>query len=200
MVGFFPSDHHISDEEAFAAHINLGFEAAESGSEPVVLLGIKPSNPETEYGWIEPGTQIANNPSVFHVRRFWEKPSPDFAAELMERGGLWNSFVMLGRIESYLNLMHRALPHLVSSFESIQPTFFTGAEREALLDLYSGIPASDFSQQVLSAHPRALAVLPARHLGWSDLGDAARVLSVLERRSATPAWATRSQLAAAVGE
>ena len=187
---FFPSDHHFGDDAGFVAQVNLAFEAAKSGSEPVVLMGITPSHPEVEYGWIQPGAALTGYASVFHVSSFWEKPTLALASQLMDQGCLWNSFVMVGRVDSFLHLIRGALPNLVRSFESIQPAFFTGAEREALLDLYSGMPASDFSDGVLSAHCGDLAVLPAGNLDWSDLGDAARVLSVLERKGVQPEWAT----------
>ena len=101
----------------------------------------------------------------------------------MERGCLWNSFVMVGYVHAFLNLIRRALPGLVELFESIRSSLFTAAERTALCELYSGIGATSFSQDVLSAQPNALAVLRATGLGWSDLGEPSRVRSVLERKS-----------------
>jgi mannose-1-phosphate guanylyltransferase len=188
VVAFFPSDHHFADDNAVITEVCSAFEAAESGSSKVVLLGIQPSGPEVEYGWIETGARVASYASVFLVSRFWEKPSLPLASVLFERGYLWNSFVMVGRVESFLSLIWRAVPNLIRSFESIRPSFFTGAEREALLDLYSGIPATSFSEQVLTAYPHELLVLDAGNLGWSDLGDTARVLSVLERKGVRLAW------------
>jgi len=193
LVSFFPSDHYFTQVDALTAQVNAAFETAESRPGLVVLLGITPNHPEVEYGWIEPGARLRGQYSVFHVNRFWEKPSLSLAARLMMRGCLWNSFVMVGRIDSFLGMIQRALPNLVSAFESIQKTFFTGAEREALLDLYSGIRASNFSEEVLSARPCELAVLSAGNLGWSDLGDSTRVLSVLRRNGICPGWSAKQQ-------
>ena len=100
----------------------------------------------------------------------------------MERGCLWNSFVMIGHVQAFLNLMRHAIPDLVEAFESIRSSFFTAYERPVLSDLYSGIRCASFSQDVLSVHPNNLAVLRATGLGWSDLGELGRVLSVLERK------------------
>jgi mannose-1-phosphate guanylyltransferase len=58
IVGFFPSDHHFSDDEAFAGHIDSAYAAAAAYPETVILLGIPPETPEPEYGWIEPGIQL----------------------------------------------------------------------------------------------------------------------------------------------
>jgi len=123
---------------------------------------------------------------VFCVRRFWEKPSLAVASALMERGCLWNSFVMVGRVDCFLNLIRRASPDLSGSFEWIRPTILTPMEETTLVDLYSRIPASSFSDEVLSWE---FAVLCGKNLGWSDLGETQRVLSVLGRKGAKPEWA-----------
>jgi len=115
---------------------------------------------------------------VFEVNRFWEKPNPSLASALMERGCLWNSFLMVGRVDAYLGLVRRALPLLLESFESIRPSLFTEREPAALADLYAGIHGSSFSHEVLAKSPADLAVLSGANLGWTDLGDTSRVLSV----------------------
>jgi len=181
VVAFFPSDHYFSDDEAFTCHIDSAYAAAEACPEMVVLLGIPPENAEVEYGWIEPGTPLETD-AVCRVSRFWEKPSGSLAASLMERGCLWNSFVMVGYVHAFLNLIRRALPGLIELFESIRSSLFTTAERTALSELYSSIGATSFSEDVLSAQPNELAVLRATGLGWSDLGEPSRVHSALERK------------------
>jgi mannose-1-phosphate guanylyltransferase len=181
VVAFFPSDHHFEDDQAFAANIEGAFTHAEADHERVVLLGIVPEAPEESYGWIEPGAPIGplDSSRVFEVRRFWEKPSRKIASRLMRRGCLWNSFVMVGRVRAFLSVVRKAIPALFSALDSMRATALPGLEDEALLDLYSSIPATDFSHQVLSVQPSALAVLRADTLGWNDLGEPQRVVSVL---------------------
>lgn len=190
IVAFFPSDHHFSDDEAFIGHMNLAYAAAASRPEMVILLGITPETPEVEYGWIEPGIPlgIPVSDTVCRVSRFWEKPNAVLASALMEQGCLWNSFVMVGRVHAFLKLIRHALPRLVEAFESIRPSFSTAYERLALCDLYAGIRATSFSQDVLSVYPHDLAVLRGTGLGWSDLGEPSRVLSVLARKGVQPEW------------
>jgi purine nucleoside phosphorylase len=67
----------------------------------------------------------------------------------------------------------------MEAFESIGPSFATASETSALCDLYNGISAMNFSQEVLSAQSQKLAVLHCAGLRWSDLGEPSRVLSVL---------------------
>jgi mannose-1-phosphate guanylyltransferase len=117
------------------------------------------------------------------VERFWEKPSDAVASDLMGNGCLWNSFVMVGRVGSFLNLIWRTQRELFEAFTAIDAYFSTPAERRALSGLYAGIRSSGFSDDVLSACADGLAVLRCSGLGWSDLGEPVRVLSVLKRKS-----------------
>jgi mannose-1-phosphate guanylyltransferase len=184
-VAFFPSDHHFLNDKAFANQIRLAFSLTESNPETVILLGIEPETPETSYGWIQPGTRFVNpfTDSTSHVERFWEKPSGALACDLMRNGCLWNSFVMVGRVGSFLDLIRRTQPELFEAFKSISGSFSSPAEREAISSLYAGISSSGFSDVVLSACTDGLAVLRCSGLGWSDLGEPVRVLSVLSRKS-----------------
>jgi mannose-1-phosphate guanylyltransferase len=190
FVAFFPSDHHFSDDEAFVGHIDSAFAAAMSRPEMVVLLGIPPEAPEVDYGWIEPGSHLGSPvpDNIYRVGRFWEKPSQTVASDLMEHGCLWNSFVMVGYVRAFLKLIQSTLPSLVEAFESIRSSLFTAWERTALHELYSGIGTTSFSHDVLAVRPNELAVLRATDLGWSDLGEPGRVLSVLERKGVQTDW------------
>jgi len=190
IVAFFPSDHHFSDDEAFVRHMEAAYAAAASRPERVILLGIPPDSPEVEYGWIEPGVSmdaVAPSP-VSPVSRFWEKPHKKLATALMARGCLWNSFVMVGRVNTFLKSIRQTLPGLLDAFESIRASLSTASGGAALRRLYSGIPSTSFSTEVLSMRPNDLAVLCATGLGWSDLGEPGRVLSVLERRGVETEW------------
>jgi len=183
LVAFFPSDHHFMNDEAFADQIGLAFVLAETNPERVILLGVEPETPEVSYGWIEPGPRLEGpfSASISHVKRFWEKPSETIAFDLMRSGCLWNSFVMVGRLASFLELTRQAIPRLHNSFESIRQSFLTAKEAEVLSALYAVIPSSSFSDDVLSVCPNTLAVMRGSGLGWSDLGEPCRVLSTLAR-------------------
>lgn len=185
IVALFPSDHHFSDDEAFGRHIDSAYASAASQPKMVILLGIPPDTPEVEYGWIQPGIPLGDPvpDSVCRVSRFWEKPCRSLASSLMERGCLWNSFIMVGCVQAFITLVRRALPGLVEAFELIRSSFFTAYERPAVCELYSDFAPTGFSQDVLSMQPNSLAVLRATGLGWSDLGEPSRVNTVLERKN-----------------
>jgi mannose-1-phosphate guanylyltransferase len=177
IVGFFPSDHHFGEEEAFTRQVDEAFDEAASHPDRVLLLGVAPDAPEESYGWIEPGLPLADDDGPFEVRRFWEKPSQSIAASLMHRGCLWNSFVMAGSVRTFLQLLRETLPELVNHLESVRDT-------EDVRRAYASLPASNFSTDVLSAHPGALAVIRATGLEWSDLGEPQRVFSLMQPRNA----------------
>jgi mannose-1-phosphate guanylyltransferase len=185
LVAFFPSDHHFADDDAFAAHINFAFAQAKSHPARVILLGMEPEGPEQAYGWIEPGSPLEADSaiSISEVSRFWEKPCRQVAAHLMRRGCLWNSFVMVGTVCAFRNMIERALPDLLASFESICALADPEMEEKWLRALYLKEPATNFSTEVLAARPSDLAVIHSSGLGWSDLGEPERVLSMLRLKS-----------------
>jgi mannose-1-phosphate guanylyltransferase len=172
IVALFPSDHFFADDEEFMAHIDVAIDAVKVQPETVMLLGITPTAPETEYGWIEPEPSILASveKSITRVRKFWEKPNANLASSLMTRGCLWNSFVMVGRVDALLKMTRAALPELYAAFETAAPA-----------EVYSRIEDSNFSHQVLAARPEDLMVMRVGDVGWSDLGEPNRVLSTLAR-------------------
>jgi mannose-1-phosphate guanylyltransferase len=182
IVACFPSDHHFSDEATFVRHIECAYAAAAARPKTVVLLGIPPEAPEIEYGWIERGVPIegALAKSVCRVSRFWEKPTAPIASQLMANGCLWNSFVMVGQVQTFVELVKNALPSMSEAFEGARRSLFTSAEEMAFNELYRRVRNSSFCQDVLAVQPDRLAVLQATGLGWSDLGEPGRVRSVLE--------------------
>jgi mannose-1-phosphate guanylyltransferase len=183
IVAIFPSDHHFSDDEKFMSYVEAGFETARRSPETVTLLGITPEAPEVEFGWIEPHSSILGGlpRAVSRVRRFWEKPTLGVARKLMKGGCLWNSFVMVGKVDAFLKMTRRALPDLHNSFGNIAHAFGTSRERELLSALYSRITDINFSHEVLAMRPDDLGVMKVDSVGWSDLGEPSRVLAALSR-------------------
>jgi len=170
VVAFFPSDHYFANNEAFTEHINIASVSAEARPDMVVVLGIMPDSPEVEYGWIEPGPVISYH-AICRVNRFWEKPSQTLASDLLARGCVWNSFIMAGHVQVFLDLIRRTLPFFYRRFESISPLLFSAGERDAVERLYSVLHPINCSHGVLSVRTDNLAVLCGTGLGWSDLGE-----------------------------
>jgi mannose-1-phosphate guanylyltransferase len=195
-VAILPSDHYVSDDVAFMAHVRAAGDAVERRPELVVLLGIEPDAPEPEYGWIEPGEPLPLA-GLRRVRRFWEKPAPPLARRLMAAGALWSSFVIVARIPALLAGLRAALPDLEVAFGSLRATLGTGDEILAAEDVYTRIPPADFSRSVLARNSANLAVRPVHDVRWSDLGLPERVVATLAGLAAEHPGAGRPAAASA---
>lgn len=190
-VAFFPSDHYFSDDAAFMETIETAFRAVDRNPRSVVLLGIEAEKPETSYGWIEPVESLFGNlaRAVSRVERFWEKPSPDAARNLLARGCLWNSFVMVGKAETFLDLFEKRLPEIYRMFDAASVTFGTSCEAATVRWLYGRIPDANFSSEVLEKSADELFVLRVGEgIGWSDWGEPQRVLGTLKNLGIEPHW------------
>jgi mannose-1-phosphate guanylyltransferase len=164
-----PSDHWVSDDSAFMAHVGIALRAAVTHPDVVTLLGIAPDRPEPGYGWIEPGAPL--NADTRRVARFWEKPAGDVATIIRARGGLWNSFVMVGRVGAFVDLFRETVPMLWEAFAPLRLSLGRFGELNVARQVYLSLPSVDFSRFVLQAGPKRLAVVPVRGVGWNDLGD-----------------------------
>jgi mannose-1-phosphate guanylyltransferase len=192
-VGVFPTDHHVSDDARFMDYVATAFEVLRTRPELVILLGIEPDSAETEYGWIEPTDAIPGTP-LRRVGRFYEKPSAALAETLLERHGLWNSFVLVARVPALLALFARYTPRLMDAFAAVQSRLGTPDEEHAARATYDGLDSIGFSEAVLAARPANLATLPVRGTGWSDWGHPRRVLATLDELGIEPEWAQRAPL------
>src|SRR5262250_1368584 len=132
VIAFFPSDHYISDNKKFMAHIRVALDIAHKTPDRVILLGLEPESPEVEYGWIEPGQMIPGHARVFRVRRFWEKPNQWLAQVLQLRGCLWNSFVMVAPVRGLLEIIANADPDLYRSFSRLSSLLQPALKRKGL--------------------------------------------------------------------
>ena len=183
VVAIFPCDHYFTDDEAFAATVRSSLVAASKYSESVILIGAEPQWPEVDYGWIEPAGRFTSgsHPPLRRVIGFWEKPPLVMARELMKRGGLWNTFVTVGRASAFLELFRSTIPDAVVKIAD-------ALGRDDLDDAYLNLDTIDFSMAVLSREPHRLLVIPDAASGWTDLGDPNRVIETLIQEQIEPAW------------
>jgi mannose-1-phosphate guanylyltransferase len=189
-VTFFPSDHYLSDDGVFMNQVETAFEGIERQPGMIALLGITPSSAETEYGWIEPyPTSAGNRPcSLMRVKRFWEKPDKSRAAELLNNGSLWNSFVMTGKVTSFLGMIGRSVPSLYRDFIRVSDMIGGPQESDAIDYVYERLTPANFSHRVLEVSTENLLTLAVKDVEWSDLGEPGRVLSTLESIGMKTEW------------
>src|SRR5437764_448656 len=104
-----PSDHVITDADAFLAAVRTGIPHAEGGA--IVTFGAKPTEPNTQYGYIEADTARSFADSAAPIARFIEKPDQETAANYVESGRFfWNSGIFLMRASTLLDEMREFLP------------------------------------------------------------------------------------------
>jgi mannose-1-phosphate guanylyltransferase len=194
LVAFFPSDHYFGNETAFISTIERSFDFAEKEPDAVILLGAGAERPETEYGWIEPGsvTLTGFGREFAPVRRFWEKPPLETARVLFAQGCLWNTFVMIGSAAAFLEMIRQIVPVLFETFEAALTNSDPGSEERKMQVIYDGLnqfTASDFSRQVLAMSTERLRVASCGEVGWSDLGEPRRFIAALASNGDENPWA-----------
>jgi len=198
-VAIFPSDHYVSDDGAFITAVMHAVAVAHARPEYVVLLGVEASAPETEYGWIDPHPVPLPLPGepAFPILHFWEKPSRRLADRLFERGALWNSFVMIGWVDTFLALTGRVAPDLLAAFDPLRPAIGSPREAEVAERIYAALESSGFSERVLVPGADGLVAVRAKSVDWSDWGHPQRVMATVRRTGWRPAWLNRVELASA---
>lgn len=189
-VAFFPSDHYFSDDRAFMENVETAFRAIEINPDSLVLLGIEPESAETAYGWIEPKNSLFRKlaKSVSRVSKFWEKPTFEVAQALLLKGCLWNSFVMIGKVGTFLKSIEKHLPELYRIFAASSIAFGTSAEKATVRALYAWIEDANFSSEVLEKAIDELYVMRVSDVVWSDWGEPQRVLGTLENLGIQTDW------------
>jgi len=170
--------------------VNSASRAAELESQSVVLLGLEPDKPETSYGWIEPAASLFGSEpgGISRVARFWEKPTRRAAEQLMISGCLWNSFVMVGRVAAFMEMFKRYLIGPFSMFDISKKMLRTSQEKPLIRAIYSWLPDSNFSSDILERAAEMLMVKRVAGVGWSDLGEPQRVLGTLKDLGIKASW------------
>lgn len=162
-----PSDHMILDIEEF---INISNEALLFAEQrkAFVTLGIKPTYPNTGYGYIQHETEAAA-PNVYKVKTFTEKPDAELAKTFFESGDfLWNGGIFIWRVEDILDAFERYQPEMYEVFAVEADTFNTTEEKEAIDRIYSLCTNISIDYAIME-HADNVYVIPSS-FGWSDLG------------------------------
>jgi len=160
-----PSDHLVRGVDVWAKSLGDACAAAEATGRPV-LVGVRPTRPETAYGYILLSDSISPPSGVtspfYRVARFIEKPAPDLAQRLLaDDRCLWNSGMFVWKVRTALDLIRRHLPHTYQVVTRL-------ARGDAPADLYATIRPTSIDYGVLEKAAGVL-VTPGE-FGWDDLG------------------------------
>jgi mannose-1-phosphate guanylyltransferase len=174
VLGVFPADHVIGNEEQFVATLRRAIALAAAGDN-IVVLGVVPTRAETGYGYIETGAVI--QPGIQGVRRFTEKPNQEKAEEFVAAGNYyWNSGIFLWSARTLANAMREHLPETTPLLEQIAAVHGTPEFDTVFAELYPQCENISVDYAVLEPrsakgeHRSHLYCLPA-DFGWNDLGS-----------------------------
>jgi mannose-1-phosphate guanylyltransferase len=182
IVGLFPADHHYEDVRTFSRTVETTYAAARRHPARVLLMGTEPDSAEVEYGWIEPGAPLEQaDGDLFRVSRFWEKPARHVADTLLAHKCLWNTFVMIGSLSAFRQLLFTAAPELTRAFALVE--HLSSDEHAVVERVYQNLTPIDFSRDILASQTGTVGVVRLPNIGWTDLGQPARVQTFLRRHA-----------------
>jgi mannose-1-phosphate guanylyltransferase len=173
VLGLFPSDHVIADPDQYRATLAKGMEIAAAG-ENVVVLGIRPTRPETGYGYVEAG---AAGQGLLHVRRFTEKPDLAIAQQFLQAGNFfWNSGMFLWRADTLANALREHLPKTAMILEKIAAAYGTRKFGDIFRKLYPMCENISVDYAVLEprsakGETQSRIICVPSDFGWNDLGS-----------------------------
>ena len=191
VVAIFPSDHFIRGAAAFMHHVLAMADHVRRHTGPLALLGALPTDPQSQYGWIQLGAllgRVGGEP-LHRVAGFTEKPSPEAARVACARGDLWSTFVLVGHAQALVGLGWQAAPLVSERLAEIRWTATADEEAGTIASAYARIPRLDFSRGILEQQPSLLTVsrLPPSVV-WSDWGTLDRVVTSLRAAGLRPPW------------
>ena len=163
------ADAAITDTKALEQALYCAVLAANSGR--FVTFGIKPTRPETGYGYIECGAEILDIPHVYHVAKFVEKPTATAAESLIADGRhLWNSGMFVTQVKTLLAETRTYEPQLYETVSLAVAERQTDMDFERL-DVASFSAAPDISVDYAIAERTQCAAVVPGDFGWSDIGS-----------------------------
>ncbi len=181
-VAILPSDHFVLQEKRFMSYVSAASKAVEKSPKQIVMLGILPTTPDKEYGYIQPGSEIGSHDgaSLRRIERFHEKPELELAGEYCRQGYLWNTFVMVARAARLFDLIVKHLPELGFRFNRIRK-HWSGTYRDFILaEEYRAMEPVNVSRRVFEQCPQDIAVMPIWGVNWSDWGTSRRIEETLK--------------------
>ena len=161
-----PSDHWIEDETAFTQNVQQAFQFCEQ-NDALMTLGIKPTFPNTGYGYIECGNDSEEN--ISEVIQFREKPDYDTAKQFLAQGNfLWNAGIFMWSASSVINAFKNNQPELFQHFNKGMELYNTDAEAKFIEENYAKAENISVDYAIMESSKNVY-VIPAT-FDWNDLG------------------------------
>lgn len=161
-----PADHAVFMEDEFVKTCKTAVDFAEKAGQ-LVTIGIKPSRPETGYGYIQ---FIESDDVVKKVKTFTEKPQLELAKTFIESGDfVWNAGIFIWQVKSIMASFEMFLPEISETFDAISDTYYTDHEKEKIAWAYARTKSISIDYGVMEKADNVHVVLG--DFGWSDLGS-----------------------------
>ena len=165
-----PSDHVVTDTEEFSRVVKACL-AFTSDSDAIVTLGMKPTRPETGYGYIQAdlSTSSLRNKEIYRVDSFREKPDLETAKHYInQKNYFWNAGIFIWNVSTIVNAFRIYQPAMSKIFESLLPIYGTPQEQEKINQLFPECENISVDYAIMEK-AEEIFVCPA-DFGWSDLG------------------------------
>jgi mannose-1-phosphate guanylyltransferase / mannose-6-phosphate isomerase len=161
IIGVFASDHAIDNQQAFLDAWQTAELAAQD--DYLVLLGIKPHEPATGYGYIKPSQKLSYSGAlhIHQVAQFVEKPNVEKAMQFVRDDYLWNSGMFVFKASAFMSMLQQYQPEITKQIASMTDENFA--------ETYANLPnlSMDYG---LAEKADKVAVVPV-DMAWSDLGS-----------------------------
>ena len=167
-----PADHVVRPAETFRNTLRVGVQAIEQDPTAFITMGIRPTRPETGYGYIERGKFVDRREGVtiHRVVQFREKPDRLTAEQFLSQGSFaWNSGIFLWKAETILEALRTHRPALAESVERIAEAYGTPEGTQILAREYLAMERIPIDKAVMEKAGNVL-VLEVSY-EWNDVGD-----------------------------
>lgn len=163
-----PSDHLVLKEIEFLKAIDEGLSFVESGDR-LLTLGIKPTGPNTGYGYIQQGASIEGVEGIRKVKSFTEKPNLEMAKVFLQSGEFfWNSGIFLWTAENILKAFKKYSPEILQILTAPENVYNTSKETEFIDRHFPNAPSISIDYAIMEKADNVY--VKTADLGWSDLG------------------------------
>lgn len=178
VVTVAPSDHLILKEEDFCTQIIEALETAAT-HDYLITLGIKPTRPDTGYGYIQFIENTLQN-GHYKVKTFTEKPNLELAKTFIQSGDfLWNAGIFVWSIKSIISAFQKSLPDMNEIFASGKIYYNTSQEKNFIENAYTQCTNISIDYGIMEKANNVYVY--AADFGWSDLGTWGSLYTVLEK-------------------
>lgn len=162
-----PADAYVSDTGKFAEAVSTAVKAVSQGGK-IVTIGIRPTRPETGYGYI--CASSAEEGKVVKVSEFKEKPSLQTAEQYLSAGNyFWNAGIFVWNVATVISEIRAHAPSIAAVMDALAPSFYTPAESSELARLFPTCENISIDYAVMEKSDNIYVI--AADPGWSDLGS-----------------------------